>query len=175
MKIDVIDLRSLKDVSELSPVRCADLAEAAAVCLDYHHHKQQTDIHLLGDLTNQFKLVWQEVDQKMRDSRNDMENTVEHGAYCLAMLVIEKEVGLKVTKQSQKRTGFDYWLSSSNDKGLQGYARLEVSGILKGTKHQVSYRLKEKVQQTQKSDNLNIPAYVVVVEFSTPQAFIRKR
>jgi hypothetical protein len=36
MKIGVIDLRSLKDVSELSLVRCADFAEAAAVCLDYH-------------------------------------------------------------------------------------------------------------------------------------------
>lgn len=143
--------------------------------MDYHHHKQKIHFHLLGDLKNQFELIWQEVDQKMRDSRNDMENTVEHGAYCLAMLVVEKEVGLKVTKQSQKRTGFDYWLSSSNDKGLQGYARLEVSGILNGTKHQVRYRLKEKMQQTKKSDNLNIPAYVVVVEFSKPQAIISKR
>jgi hypothetical protein len=30
----------------------------------------------------------------------------------------------------------------------------------------INQRLKEKVEQTKKSDNLNLPAYIVVVEFS---------
>jgi len=91
------------------------------------------------------------------------------------MLVIEKLTQLKVTKQSQKRTGFDYWLGSGQEVGMQGQARLEVSGILKGSKGQINQRLKEKMEQTKKSDNLNLTAYVVVVEFSQPIVKIRKR
>lgn len=105
-----------------------------------------------------------------------MDDTVESGAYCLAMLVVEKLTKLRVTKQSQKRTGFDYWLSDSqNQMGLQSHARLEVSGILKGSKGQLNQRLKEKVEQTKKSDNLRLPAYVVIVEFSQLQVRIKKR
>ena len=128
-----------------------------------------------GDWEEKFTLSWPDVDQQMRDSRKDMEYTVESGAYCLAMMVIEKLTGLQVVKQSQKRTGFDYWLGDKQAYGLQELARLEVSGILRGNKAQVNRRLKEKVEQTKKSDNLSLPAYVVVVEFSRPLVKIRKR
>lgn len=85
----------------------------------------------------------------------------------MAMLVVEKLTGLMVVKQSQKRTGFDYWLSNKQKNvGFQGMARLEVSGILRGSKGQINQRIKEKMEQTKKSDNLSLPAYVVVVEFS---------
>ena len=128
-----------------------------------------------GDWEEKFTLSLPDVDQQMRDSRKDMEYTVESGAYCLAMMVIEKLTGLQVVKQSQKRTGFDYWLGDKQAYGLQELARLEVSGILRGNKAQVNRRLKEKVEQTKKSDNLSLPAYVVVVEFSRPLVKIRKR
>ena len=78
-------------------------------------------------------------------------------------------------KQSQKRTGFDYWLGEGKEEGVQGLARLEVSGILRGTKGQINQRLKEKMRQTQKSDNLKIPAYIVIVDFSQPIMKIKKR
>lgn len=91
------------------------------------------------------------------------------------MMVVEKLTGLQVVKQSQKRTGFDYWLGDKRTYGMQELARLEVSGILKGNKAQINRRLKEKVEQTKKSDNLTLPAYVVVVEFSRPLVKIRKR
>lgn len=162
MEVTRIDIHSLGSVSHLSGVRCADFAEAAAVCLDANSHLPGVTLIVEGDLTGQFELVWSEVTQQMKDSRSDLEDTVESGAYCLAMLVIEKLTQLKVTKQSQKRTGFDYWLGNEQSFGMQHLARLEVSGILKGTKGQINQRLKEKVQQTKKSDHLNIPAYIVV-------------
>ena len=175
MEIDQINVYSLKEASKLSAVRCADFSEAASVCLDNQGHKSGKEIKIEGDLEGQFKLVWREVTQQIRSSRNDLEDAVEGGAYCLAMLVIEKLTSLKVNKQSQKRTGFDYWLGKENKEGVQGLARLEVSGILKGTKGQINQRLKEKMRQTQKSDNLNIPAYIVIVEFSQPIIKIKKR
>lgn len=175
MAIEQINVFNLKAASQLSAVRCADFAEAASVCLDNQGHKSGKEIKIEGDLAGQFKLIWKEVTEQIRSSRNDLEDAVEGGAYCLAMLVIEKLTRLKVTKQSQKRTGFDYWLGEGNEEGIQGLARLEVSGILKGTKGQINQRLKEKMRQTQKSDNLNIPAYIVIVEFSQPIMKIKKR
>ncbi len=175
MNVESIQVYGLDNASYLSPVKCADFSEAAAVCLDFHGHKSGQKIKITGDLEGEFMLIWSEVTQSMRDSRNDMEYTVESGAYCLAMLVIERLTGFKVTKQSKKRTGFDYWLGRLDALGLQDHARLEVSGILKNSKGRLSWRLKEKIVQTMKSDNLNLNAYVVVVEFSGPSIKIAKR
>lgn len=175
MPIEKINVYDLENASLLTPVRCADFSEAAGVCLDFHQHKQSVIVKVVGDLNGQFELTWKEVTQQMRDSRQDMESTVEGGAYCVAMLVVERLTKLKVVKQSQKRTGFDYWLGDKDEAGMQNLARLEVSGILKGTKGQINQRLKEKVQQTKQSDKLNLPAYVVVVEFSIPIVNIQKR
>ncbi|MEZ4887288.1 MAG: hypothetical protein R3E32_21330 [Chitinophagales bacterium] len=50
---------------------------------------------------------------------------------------------------------------------------MAILGILKGTNAQINQRLKEKLEQTKKSDALNLPAYVVVVEFSKPICKIR--
>ena len=175
MSIEQIDVYQLCNASQLTPIKCEDFSEAAAVCLDYHNHPQNILLTVEGDLEKQFHLVWKEVNQQMRDSRMDMDYTVESGAYCLAMIVIERITGMKVTRQSQKRTGFDYWLGEKDVVGIKGSARLEVSGNLKGNKSQIKRRLREKIQQTKKSDNLNLPAYVVVVEFSHPIITIRKR
>ena len=175
MTIQQIDVYHLAKLSFLTPVRCADFSEAAAVCLDYHNHEDNVQLKVDGDLESTFELTWEEVTQQMRDSREDMQVTVEAGAYCLAMLVVQKMTNLKVIKQSQKGTGFDFWLADENTDGFKASARLEVSGILKGTKTQIEQRLKEKVKQTKKSDGLELPAYVVVVEFSHPHLKIVKR
>ena len=63
----------------------------------------------------------------------------------------------------------------SFDFPFQETARLEVSGILKGTKSQINQRLKEKLEQTEKSDNLKLPAFVIIAEFSAPLVKIKKR
>jgi hypothetical protein len=53
-------------------------------------------------------------------------------------------------------------------------ARLEVSGIRRGDRRRVMARLKEKVTQVRSSDGA-LAAYIVVVEFSAPQARVEKR
>lgn len=174
-EVQTIYIHDLVRSSRLSWVRCADFSEAAAVCLDFHEHQPDLQLIVRGDLESEFKLTWEEATQRMKNSRQDMVATVESGAYCLAMLVIEKLTGLQVIRQSQRRTGFDYWLGDSENVGLQGLARLEVSGILSGNDAQIKKRLKEKVQQTKKSDKLNLLAYVVVVEFSEPITKIKIR
>ena len=75
----------------------------------------------------------------------------------------------QVIQRSPKTTGFDYWLGEKGQSyPFQKKARLEVSGILKGTNAQVNRRLKEKFNQVKKSDITDLPAVVVIVEFSQP-------
>jgi len=170
MPIETIDVYDLKHISYLSTAKCEDFSEAAAVCLDYHQHPQEVLLSLnIGTTHKQFKLIWKKVTQKIRDSRNDMDYTVESGAYCLAMMVIQKLTDYMVIKQSKKGTGFDYWIGRTPiDTSFQEEARLEVSGILKGTTGRINQRLKEKVEQTSRSDNMGLPAFIVVVEFGNP-------
>jgi len=170
MPTETINVYDLKNISYLSAIKCEDFSEAAAVCLDYHKHPQEVVISLeMGKEKIQFKLTWKAVTQQIRDSRNDMDYTVENGAYCLAMMVIKKITDYMVIKQSKKGTGFDYWIVKTPiTTGFQEEARLEVSGILRGTKGQINQRMREKVKQTNKSDRLRLPAFIVVVEFSNP-------
>ena len=176
MQSEVISLDTLKDVSYLSAIKCADFAEAAAVCLDHQNHSQEVVIAVEYELTHQLKVRWQKITQQIRDTRDDLEYATEDGAYCIAMLVVKHLTDLSVVKQSKKKTGFDYWLGKEYPKiGVQKQARLEVSGILSGTKGQINQRVKEKIDQTKRSDHLNIPAYIVIVEFSRPFVKIVKR
>jgi hypothetical protein len=52
--------------------------------------------------------------------------------------------------------------------------RLEVSGIRKGDDSRIKARIKQKLEQVSPTDG-TLPAYIVVVEFSNPLAFIVKK
>ena len=164
--MEKIILYDLSLFSHLSNIRCLDMAESASVCLDYFGFRSGVILSVFGDFQGEFELIWPPTSQQIRDTRNDMDYTVENGAYCLAIHIVERFTGLKVVKQSQKRTGFDYWLGEKLGNGMQNLARLEVSGILRGKPSKIKHRLQEKIEQTKKSDNLSLPAYVVIVEFS---------
>src|ERR1700680_191776 len=79
-----------------------------------------------------------------------------------------------VVERSRKGTGFAWWLGTE-DNLFQGKARLEVSGILRGTTRRINSRIKARIGQTRQSDNLALTAYVVVVGFGTPLAKVVQR
>ena len=54
-------------------------------------------------------------------------------------------------------------------------ARLEVSGIFQGGERPLEARFKKKVKQTNQSDSTRIPAYISIIEFSTPIAKFAKK
>jgi hypothetical protein len=79
-----------------------------------------------------------------------------------------------VVERSKKGPGFDYWLGNEDEDGeelFQRKARLEVSGILSGSRLQVQARVRQKKEQMKPSDRL-APGYVAVVEFGTPIACV---
>ncbi len=137
-------------------------------------HSQGVEIIVSGDFTARFKLRWQAVTQQMLLCWNDQEVTTEQAAYGIAFLIIGQLTDLTVIERSSKGTGFDYWLGTIDIGGeslFQNKVRLEVSGISKGNHSRVKARVKQKKDQTQPSDG-EFPAYIIVVEFSTPLSFL---
>ncbi len=161
----------------ITPAFGAALAEACAVCLADQGHAPGVELKVNGDFTAVFKLYWQEVTDQMLRCWNDSEYTTEQAAYGIAFLVIQELTDYTIIQRSRKGTGFDYWLgkkTEANELPFQNAVRLEVSGIRKGDDSRVKARVKLKVEQVGPSDQA-LPAYIVVVEFSKPLAFIVKK
>jgi hypothetical protein len=124
--------------------------------------------HLTGVKVEQFLMEWPPVDDQARRCHNDLQEATERGAYGIAMLIVCDLTGMVVVERSKKGPGFDYWLGDDDDDLLfAGKARLEVSGVLLGSRPQIQARVRQKKEQIKPSDHL-APGYVAVVEFGTP-------
>ncbi|TAE03974.1 MAG: hypothetical protein EAZ97_00770 [Bacteroidetes bacterium] len=177
MNYHKIQVFALQQKSYLSKARCESFAEAASVCLANCEHQAPVLLTVEGDLQAQFELEWQEITDEINNSNQNKQRTVEEGAYCVAMLVVEELTELRAFRQADSKTGVDYFLRKTQKGNEEYYAeiRMEVSGILKGTPAQIEQRMKEKIEQSKQSDYMNIPALIVVVEFSRPLIKIIKR
>ncbi len=170
-----IEIFTPKEISYVPSARtCDSYAEAAAVCLEHHGHQKEIPFNIEGEISLNIQLNWLKIDQKIRDNWLDLQEATEYGAICLAIWTVHETTDYKIIRRSPKLTGFDYWLGDkASDYPFQDKARLEISSILNGTKSQIKQRLKEKLEQSKRSDHLNLPAIVVVVEFSRPLAKIQ--
>ena len=90
-------------------------------------------------------------------------------------MLAEQELGYAVIECSRRGTGFDYWLGAASAGTFQRKARLEVSGIRQGNDRVVRTRVWQKLQQTDRSDAVQLPAYVIVVEFGRPLAEVQEK
>lgn len=168
-----IDVFQEMPISGLTSKFINNIAEAAIVCLDNQNHKSECKLKIQGNLTGIIILSWTSViTNEIKDTWNDLGEATEYGATYIAIVIISYLTTLKVIKRSVKGTGFDYWLGEKKDQNypFQEKARLEISGILRGNNTLIKTRVTTKLEQVEKSDNLNLPAYIVVVEFSTPKS-----
>lgn len=150
--------------------------QAATVCFNYNGFLNHSNLKLRGSIDFEFRLSWEPPTQNVLDSWNDLEEATEYGATAIAILIIQNFTKYKVIRRSRKRTGFDYWLGNKEDSfPFQNAARLEVSGILRGSKSEIFYRLRQKMLQINISDNFLFPGIVIIVEFSNPIALIEGR
>jgi hypothetical protein len=148
------------------------LAESAAVCLENRDHQSGVQLHVSGMKTDVFGLQWPEVDEQQRRCYADLQEATERGAYGVAILVVKELTGKLVVERSMKGPGFDYWIGDGDDDLLfSGKARLEVSGILAGTRGQIAGRARQKKDQIKSSAHL-APGYIAVIEFGSPIAHV---
>lgn len=155
------------------------LEEASVFCLDKEGHTSGVKITIDGLFERQYEIVWSTtVDETMKRCYGDKEDAVQWAACGIALLLILDSTDFTAIERSRKGTGFDYWLGTKDDIKInifRGKARLEVSGIQRGSDSDISRRLRLKLKQTEKSDNIELPAYATVVEFSKPHSRIMKK
>lgn len=160
-------------IPAITPALGNMLAEAVGVCLESQDHTQNVGLIVRGYIENVHLLTWQPITEQALRAWNDLEYATKHGAEGIAVLLADIELNYAVIEASRKGTGFDYWLGDETDETFQRKARLEVSGIRQGNDSTVRRRVRKKLRQTDRSDYLQIPAYVIVVEFGCPLAEIR--
>jgi hypothetical protein len=153
------------------------LGEAAAVCLEAKNHTSDVVVLRADDGVNkqEYGLVWEPCTDQQRRCYRDPRNATEWGACGIAIEITRDMTGLVVVDRSWQTTGFDYWLGQGNDSVFTHAARLEVSGILEGQEATIRARIKGKFGQMEQSDDLGLPGYIAIVEFSQPEArFVSK-
>lgn len=174
-QLDLNDLGRPPGLPALTPATGQSLVEAASVCLANRHHKSGKTLKVFGTQNTEFRLEWPKVTKQMERTHNDLQDATEDGACAIAISLSRELKGLTVILRSWKGPGFDYWLGKDSGGMFQNKTRLEVSGILKGEESNIQSRIKEKIEQTKKSDSTGFGAIVCVVEFGTPQAHFVER
>lgn len=163
----------------ITPRLGAAMAEAATLCFEEHSHSSGVSMPLDGDAQGNVSVAWSDLTdaEQARRAWADPQVTVEHGACGVAALLSAQLLDLVVVERSRKGTGFDYWLGAPSEAGelFQGRARLEVSGIARGTESALSARVRKKIKQTTASDSLALPAVIAVVEFREPRTRLKRR
>lgn len=144
-------------------------ANAAAVCFEKNNFNRVVALTIDYRTKTSINLFWESVNQQVKDMHNDLIYAAEQGAYCIAFLLIHQLTDFKVIRQAKRRSGFDFWLGDKDEVlPFTNKAKLEVSGILKGTQTQINQRLKKKEKQIKQSDSINLQAFIIVTEFSKP-------
>lgn len=151
------------------------LLEAASVCLNNFDHPIIVKFLVTGPLQADYNLKRLKIAELALNSFADLEEATQFGAMGVAVCILSDQLKWKV-KRSWKGTGFDYWGGAiGTGDSFKNKIRLEVSGDLEGSDAEVNQRLRDKLEQTKRSDDLGLPAYAIVVEFSSPKSFTGKR
>lgn len=160
----------------ISPKYGGVLAKAAVVCLEEEDHESRVEMRVRGVSHHNVQLTWSVMHDREQAARcwGDPEVATEHGAYGIATLLVEHFTNYTVIQRSRKGTGFDFWLGEKGSSCLlfQNAARLEVSGIRRGTERLVRQRLRQKLTQIRRYGS-RLPSLVTVVEFGGPQSWVR--
>lgn len=169
---DFLDLALLgRGLPGVSPAWGDFLAEASAVCLEHHNHPRGVQLRVRGRFETSIPVHWSTtVTEQVLASWDDQRELAQFGACGVAIVVVLKLTANKVIRRARIGTRVDYWLAAADSTlPFQQAARLEVSGILAGSDSEVAKRVREKTNQVNQAAS-TLPAYVVVVEFSTPQS-----
>ncbi len=172
----IIDLQKLEEgILQLSKGYTSFLMEACAVCLDHQNHKSGASILVDGNDPFEAELKWAfEVDDELKNSYGDMQESTEYGATAIALMLAEEKHGFSSAERMSKGLGFDYFLKKDGDGDetniFDAGVRLEISGILEETDNNtVERRVKSKIDQLIISDDSNLEGHVCVTEFGRPR------
>ena len=156
----------------ITPIEGANLYENCVVALHNSCHPAPVTLQVSGLNVCNYLLLWEDsYNDQLRRTYNDEQSVTERAAVAVSVMLALRQTEYTVIERSRKGTGFDYLLGDGQDPLFTPKARLEVSGIMRETDgNTAELRYRQKAAQTAKSDDMLLPAYISVVEFSTPKA-----
>jgi hypothetical protein len=99
-----------------------------------------------GDSRHAAEIERVPVDARARDTYADPEEAAEEGAEGIAMLLARRVLNRIVFRRLPKATGADYLMREPQSHDVDGYERLECSGIGFG-QESATARLRSKLEQ----------------------------
>lgn len=162
-------------IDTISSVQCDYYSEGCMVALEKQGHLPGVELSIEGVESASFILVWDT--SPIRSGWQEIRDIAEVGSIALAFFVILELTEYQVIEQSIIGSGFDFWLGykekhENHDPDNFLNARLEISGINKGSRREMAQRLRKKMHQLGVSDHLKTPGYVIIIEFGTPICII---
>lgn len=171
--MEVIQLSNIKKGTPgISPIEGENLYENCIVALHNSKHDSPVTLNVKGLKNCDYNILWDDIyNDQLRRTYNDDQSVTERGAIAISVLLALIQTNYTIIERSRKGTGFDYMLGDAQDTLFTPKARLEISGIMNETgSNTLEKRYNQKSTQTDKTDHLKLPAYISVVEFSTPKA-----
>lgn len=172
----VLDFDKLKQALPRVRTSLVDYIYDAAVFL-FRHHGHETGLRLqirsLEDHLNFATLVWtRPYSECMVNTFGATDYAVEFAAEGMACLTIRATSKYTAIKRSQRNDGVDFWLAESDDLdrfAFQFAARMESKGITEARyPSDIKAKIDEGINQSKRSDNSRLPAYIMVTEFGKP-------
>ena len=170
--MDILELSEIKSGTPgITPVEGMNLYENCIVALHRSGHPEHVVLQMDGLRNEPFSLVWEDCfDEQLNRTYADEQSVTERGAIAISAMLALKVTDYTIIERSRKGTGFDYMLGNS-DKLFIPKARLEVSGIMRQVEgNTLDMRFRQKANQTNRSDDSALPAFISIVEFSIPKA-----
>lgn len=155
----------------LTPAAGAAMSQCAGVCLENQGFVAgETTLEVEGYIEATHVLEWPVVTEQALRTWADLREATEIGAEGIAISLVYQELGYATIERAALGTRIDRWLGYESDTPyFQRKARLETSGILHDIDGEVNRRLNARLERLESADS-NLPAYVIIVEFSRPLA-----
>lgn len=148
------------------------LAEAVSYCLYKSGHESGVFL-VSNDEEKKIRINWdRELSKDIESTWKDEQELVEFAAAGIALPLALLLTSYTDIQRAKKGSRADFWLGRKDENGFPILeALLEVSGIMKENDgNTIKTRVTQKKRQIKKTPYGNLPAYVIVIEFSQPKA-----
>ena len=149
----------------LTPALGECFYEAICICLD-RHHQSPVKFRVSNPADALHFIEFAKPDRRIRNAWANTIDATETGAYGICLAAVEATEKLVAIRRSETETGCDFYVAApgTTSGDIEGWFRLEVSGLDEGSVSMIEARLRQKITQARKGRS-KLPALVSVVGF----------
>jgi len=178
MKVNPTRTLALESLADRVPVIPQGAAgfykQNCMIC--FHHNSHKSGVKLTANYRDSnpiYEICWSgEVTDQLVKCYADLRRSTDNAACAIALLLLEELTEFTGVEQARTGTTIDYYLtpqSQDNNLIFNRAARLEVSGILEENENNtIDGRIRKKLRRLDRKSDL--PAFIIIVEFSQPRS-----